>query len=149
MKLKLIRKYKKVGYTIGKLYIDGEYFCDTLEDQDRDLDDSMSEGIIKSKKIYGQTAIPTGTYFIDMNTVSPRFKNRNWAKPYNGKIPRLIAVKGFDGVLIHVGNIAADTLGCILVGQNKAVGQVVNSTIVFNKLMQKLKGQGNITITIV
>jgi hypothetical protein len=64
----------------------------------------MSEDEIKSKKIYGETAVPTGTYKIDMSTVSPKFKNRSWARPYEGKVPRLINVKGFDGVLIHPGN---------------------------------------------
>lgn len=148
MKLELIRKYKKATYTIGKLYIDGKYFCDTLEDKDRGLDDSMSEGVIKSKKVYGQTAIPTGTYFIDMNTVSPKFKDRSWAKPYNGKIPRLVGVKGFDGVLIHPLNEASESIGCVGVGQNKVKGKVVNSVATFNKLMSITKGQ-NCTLTII
>lgn len=148
MKLELIRKYKKSTYTIGKLYIDGKYLCDTLEDKDRGLDDSMSEGVIKSKKVYGKTAIPTGTYFIDLNTVSPKFKDRSWAKPYNGKIPRLVGVKGFDGVLIHPLNDASESIGCVGVGQNKVKGKVVNSVATFNKLMSIIKGQ-NCTLTII
>ena len=87
---------------------------------------------------YGETAIPTGTYKIDMDTVSPKFQNRAWAKPYNGKLPRLIDVKGYSGVLIHVGNKPEDTLGCILVGENKVKGQVINSTATFYELMTAL-----------
>ena len=76
----------------------------------------MTEEEIKSKKIYGQTAISTGIYKIDMNTVSPKFKDRSWAKPYDGKLPRLLNVPGYEGILIHVGNTVEYTSGCILVG---------------------------------
>lgn len=136
MKLELIRKYKGPTYTVGSLYINNEYFCDTLEDTDRGLNQSMSLQEIKSIKIKNKTAIPTGTYKIDMNTVSPKFKNKSWAR--DGKIPRLLNVPGYEGVLIHVGNTDTDTSGCILVGQNKIKGKVVNSIITFNKLMNKL-----------
>lgn len=135
MRLKVKRIYKGEYYTIGKLYIDDQYFCDTIEDKDRQLDDGMSEPLIKSMKVYGQTAIPTGTYIIDMNTTSPKFKDRTWAKPYGGKLPRLIGVKGFEGILIHVGNTQQDSLGCILIGYNKIKGKVINSTACFQKLM--------------
>lgn len=91
----------KDDYTIGKLYINGQYFSDVLEDCDRGLTQDMPSEEIKAKKIYGKTAIPKGTYMVDMNTVSPKFKDRSWAKPYGGKLPRLIGVKGFEGVLIH------------------------------------------------
>lgn len=138
MILNLKRRFKGSKYTIGTLTIDGKFKCDTLEDIDRGLSDDMQEYIIKSKKVYGETAIPTGTYVIDMYTVSPKFKDRSWAKPYGGKLPRLLDVKGFSGVLIHVGNTNKDTLGCILVGENKVKGQIINSTATFNKLMKLL-----------
>lgn len=149
MKLKLDRKYKLPEYTIGKLYIDGEYFCDTLEDTDRGLAwDTPFQEILK-KKVYGKTAIPTGTYKITMNVVSPRFKDRTWAKPYQGKLPRLIDTIGFEGVLIHVGNSPEDTLGCILVGKNTIKGKITNSTSTFHSLMKKLlEDKDNIIITI-
>lgn len=134
MKLLLRRIFKGHSYTIGKLFINGVYECDTLEDQDRGLTSQMSLEEIKAKKVYGQTAIPYGTYKIDMNTVSPKFKDRSWAKFCGGKLPRLIDVKGYEGVLIHVGNKAEDTLGCILVGENKVKGQVINSTATFQEL---------------
>lgn len=142
------RIYKGLLYTIGKLYLDGVYLCDTLEDPDRGLVSNMTLDEIKRKKIYGDTAIPTGTYKVNMNTISPKFKDRVWAKPYGGKLPRLENVPGYEGVLIHVGNKPADTLGCILVGQNKVKGQVINSTATFNKLMEALKDNDGVEITI-
>lgn len=146
--LRLERTYKGVSYTIGKLYLNGKYFCDTLEDTDRGLKDTMLTEEIEKIKVYGKTAIPTGTYKVDMNTVSPKFKDRTWAKPYSGKLPRLLDVKGYSGVLIHVGNKPEDTLGCLLVGENKVKGQVINSTAAFNRLMTELNKDKNIEITI-
>ena len=148
MEILVKRIAKKSKYTIGKMYIDGQYICDTLEDADRGLNQNMSLKEINNKKVYGETAIPTGTYKVDMNTVSPKFKSRTCAKPYGGKLPRLVLVPGYDGVLIHPGNKAEDTLGCILVGENKAVGQVLNSQVTFKKIMSILTKGTNITITI-
>ena len=125
MNVLLERIAHKDTYTIGRLYINGVYQCDTLEDTDRGLCENMSEAEIATRKIRGQTAIPTGEYRIDMRTVSPRFKRI---------LPRLIAVKGFQGVLIHAGNTAADTEGCILVGENRKVGALINSRASLEKL---------------
>lgn len=149
IKLTLNRIAKKDHYTIGKLYVNDSFICNTLEDKDRGLTQSMSLDEIKSKKVYGETAIPSGTYKVDMNTISSKFKDRSWAKPYGGKLPRLIDVPGYQGVLIHVGNTDADSLGCILVGKNDIVGKVTNSVTYFKKLMTELlKDPNNITITI-
>ena len=153
MELKIIRKAKTPEYTIGKLYIDGNLFSDTLEDCDRGLTQAMPLEEIKAKKVYGKTAIPTGMYDIDMNTVSPRFEKRSWAKPFGGKIPRLVNVPGFEGVLIHVGNTAADSSGCLLVGKNSIKGMITDSSRTFMSLMTKyllpakLRGE-RITLTI-
>ena len=153
MKLEVHRIAKKNEYTIGRLYINGKYECDTLEDCDRGLTQDMPLEEIKAKKVYGKTAIPTGTYEIDMNTVSPKFKDRSWAKPYGGKLPRLIGVKGFEGVLCHPGNTSESTSGCLLVGKNSIKGMVTDSTRTFHTLMSKfllpakVKGE-RITITI-
>ena len=73
MKLKLDRKYKKATYSIGKLYVDGVYFCDTVEDKDRGLTDKDSLEKIKATKVYAKIAIPLGTYKITMGVVSPKF----------------------------------------------------------------------------
>lgn len=85
--------------------------------------------------MYGKTAIPAGTYRVLMNTVSQKFQDRAWAKPYGGLVPRLRNVPDFQGVLIHPGNTAADTDGCILVGDNTEKGKVTNSTNRFYELM--------------
>ena len=130
------------------MYIDGKYVCDTLEDTDRGLKQSMPLEEIKKKKIYGKTAIPTGTYKVTMNVVSPRFKNRAWAKPYGGKLPRLLDVPGYEGVLIHPGNSAEDSTACLLVGINSVVGKVMNSQATFKKVMAILTKGTDITITI-
>lgn len=121
MKLRLNRKYPKEEYTIGELLIDGKYFCDTLEDRVRDL--------TKELKIAGRTAIPEGEYEIIIN-ISPRFRR---------KLPRLLDVPGFSGVLIHRGNSAEDTAGCILVGENKVRGRLVNSTGYELRLLELLE----------
>ena len=134
MELELKRISCKSQYCIGKLYIDGQYFCDTIEDKDRNLDDGMTEQAIKSAKVYGETAIPTGSYPITLNVQSQRFKHRMAYTFCKGYLPRLQNVKGFDGILIHIGNTQKDSAGCILVGQNKVVGQVLNSTETFRKL---------------
>ena len=153
MELKVIRKAKAPEYTIGKLYIDGIYMCDTLEDCDRGLTQDMPLEEIKAKKIYGKTAIPTGTYEIDMNTVSPKFEKRSWAKPFGGKLPRLVNVPGYEGVLIHVGNTSESTSGCLLVGKNSIKGMITDSSRTFMSLMTKyllpakLRGE-RITLTI-
>lgn len=152
MKLLLKRNQMRSNCTIGNLYINGTLFSNTLEDVDRGLLDAMSVSEISSKKIYGETAIPKGTYKIDLNTVSSKFGSRSWALPYGGKVPRLLNVKGFEGVLIHPGNTAKDTLGCILVGKDSKVGTITESVNTFKSLMTELYKAKNlnedITITI-
>jgi hypothetical protein len=140
------------SYTIGRLYANSIIVSDTIEDRDRGLTDSMPLTQIKAKKIYGETAIPKGTYTV-VGTVSPKFKNRVWAKKYNGIVPEIIGVKGFSGIRIHPANTAAELLGCIAPGQNKVKGKVINSTTAFYKFMDTwfmpaLKNKLPITITI-
>ncbi len=110
MNIELNRITKKLSYTIGRLFVDGEYFCDTLEDRCRDLD--------KEEKVMNETAIPEGTYEVIVN-VSVKFKR---------KLPLLLDVPHFTGIRIHRGNTDKDTSGCILVGENKQLGRVINST---------------------
>lgn len=129
MKLKLERIYKAPTYTIGKLYIDGVYFSDTLEDVVR------ADGV----KVYGETAIPSGTYKVILN-VSNRFKVL---------MPLLLNVPMFEGIRIHSGNTASDSSGCILVGKNTVKGKVKDSKKTFAELMSVLKlAKDEITIEI-
>lgn len=120
MKLQLKRVALRDTYTIGKLYVDGQYWCDTLEDRVRDLS--------REKKVPGETAIPAGTYDIVVN-ISPKFKRL---------LPRLLGVPYFEGILIHRGNTAKDSAGCILVGENRAVGKVLNSTYWEKRVTERL-----------
>lgn len=153
MKLELERKWPKATYTIGRLYVDGVFFCNTLEDRDRGLNKSDSLNYIKSRKVYGETAIPKGEYLVDMNVTSPKYAAVTWYYQLcKGKMPRLRDVPGFDGILIHPGNTALDTLGCILVGKNIKVGQLTESKATFKALYKEMKKASDrgeeITITI-
>ena len=152
MNITVDRKWKKDTYTIGKISIDGKPFADTVEDRDRGLSDSMSLAKIASLKVYGKTAIPTGTYELQM-TNSPKFAKRAWAKKYNGKVIQIMNVKGFSGVRIHPLNSAEDSLGCIGVGKNTVKGMVTQSTVYYYKLvdeyiMPAIRRGEKITITI-
>lgn len=136
------KRFKTPDYCIGKLYINEEYFCDTLEDTDRGLTQDMSLEEIKKIKKAGVTAIPTGRYEIVMNVVSPKYSADKYKKQYsfcNAKLPRLLNVPGFEGILIHIGNYPKDTDGCLLVGKNTVKGAVMESTNYFNKLYPILK----------
>lgn len=132
------RKWKKETYTIGNLYVNGEFFCNTLEDKDRGLKQTDPRSLVTTIKVYGETAIPTGRYHVRMDMVSHSFRFRSWATPYGGKLPRLENVTGFDGVLIHVGNQPSESLGCILVGDNTKKGLVLQSAKRFHELMQNI-----------
>lgn len=149
MELRLKRIARRDTYTIGRLYVDGEYFCDTCEDVDRGLRQDMAQSVIRAIKRKGVTAIPTGRYRVTMDVQSPKFRTKAMYQFCNGYLPRLINVPGFDGVLIHVGNTAKDTEGCLLVGRNTKVGKVLESRATFVKLYEKLKkAEGSIYITI-
>lgn len=149
MELRLKRIARRDTYTIGRLYVDGEYFCDTCEDVDRGLRQDMAQSVIRAIKRKGVTAIPTGRYRVTMDVQSPKFRTKAMYQFCNGYLPRLINVPGFDGVLIHVGNTAKDTEGCLLVGRNTKVGKVLESRVTFVKLYEKLrKAEGSIYITI-
>ena len=140
MKLLVERNWKKEGYTIGKLYVDGEFFCNTLEDKDRGLKNTMTLAEVKKLKITGTTAIPTGTYSVNMNVISPRYSSKDWyiKNCHGAKMPRLEEVPGFIGILIHPGNTAAETDGCLLVGKNDVKGMVTKSKEYFLQLYNKM-----------
>ena len=142
MELRLERKYRSNNYCIDKLYINGKYFSDALEDPDRGLTDTMSLEEIQKIKIKGNTCVPYGTYNVTI-TYSPRFKKN---------LPLINNVKGFEGIRVHNGNTPQDSSGCVLLGFNKVKGRVVDSKVTVNKfidIVQKALNKGEkVTITI-
>ena len=139
MKILVKRIAKKATYTIGKMYLDGKFFCNTIEDKDRGLRSDMSLEEIKKIKIPSVTAIPTGTYKITIDVISPKFSKKAAYQYIGGKLPRLIGVKGFDGILIHQGTTEKDSAGCLIVGKNTIVGKVTQSQATFRALYAKMK----------
>lgn len=120
MEIELLRKYRLNSYTIGKVYVNGLYCCDSLEDRDR-----LYFG---EKKIYGETAIPVGRYKIEMS----------WSPKYQRMMPRLLNVPQFTGILIHSGNVPEHTAGCILMGLNKEKGKVLYSKYYADTIRDKI-----------
>lgn len=142
MKLLVDRAWRKPTYTISRLFVDGERFGEVLEDTDRGLKQTDSIGYILSKKVYSETAIPSGTYVVRMDVVSPKYAAVKWYRDLcGGRMPRLEKVPGFDGILIHPGggNGPLDTSGCLLVGRNTIVGKLTKSRDTFKALYSMMK----------
>lgn len=140
MEIKVDRKWKKDTYTIGNMYLNGKFFGNTLEDKDRGLKQTDPIQKIRTTKVYGETAIPAGKYTVTLNIVSPKYSAVKWYKDLcDGKMPRLLNVPGFDGILMHPGNTALDSFGCILVGKNTEKGKVTQSRDYFKRLYAELK----------
>lgn len=125
----LYRKYFKPVYTIGDLFIKSSFFCNTLEDVDRDLNKDGDLSDYGEMKIYGETAIPYGRYRVIV-TRSPKF---------NRDLPLILDVKHFTGIRMHRGKTINNTSGCVLVGENTKKGQLTNGEHYENKLTAILK----------
>ena len=142
MKLRLERRWPKSTYTVGRLYVDGELFCNTLEDKVADVNkNGRFDGT--ERKVYGETAIPYGTYKVFYG----------WSPRFGRNLPRLLNVTAFEGILIHPGNTAKDSAGCVLVGLNTKPGELTQSRYYsdeLNKLIDAAQRRGEqITIEIV
>ena len=121
----------KETYTIGKLYVDGVYVCDTIEDKVRVLNSAKD-------KVYGETAIPTGTYNADIY----------FSKKFGYNVIRLFDVPYFSGIYVHRGNTAKDSHGCVIVGKNDKKGWVSKSTVAMTKLMAAIEGYDELKVII-
>ncbi len=128
MKITIERKYKKENYTIGNLFINGEWICNTLEPKDRGLKQSMTLVEIAIAKVFKETAIPAGSYPV-MAQYSTKFRSR---RPYIMNVP------GFAGIMIHEGNTVRDTHGCILVGKNTIRGRLTDSRVCLGEIMGRV-----------
>lgn len=137
--VRLERAWRLETYTVGKVFVDGQRFCESMEDKDRGLTQDMSEEEIKRVKVYGETAIPTGVYTVKMT----------YSQKYKRKMPEVLNVPGYSGIRIHSGNTAKDSLGCILLGRNTKVGMVTESRKTckeFERLLEAAGGECKLTI---
>jgi hypothetical protein len=129
MKIDIIRIAYRQKYTIGRMNVDGVYFCDTLE---------LPLEINGVRNVRQKCCIPAGTYKVIMKQ-SARF---------GMKLPLLLNVPDRQGILIHAGNTSKDTAGCVLIGENKEVGKVLNSRATLTRLLDKIKYEKDLKITI-
>lgn len=156
MNLLLERKYCKEKYTVGRLLVNGVFFSNTLEDKVRDINKNgkFDNG---EYKVYAETAIPYGEYEITLDVVSPKFsKYQFYNEVCNGKLPRLLNVPNFEGILIHCAdgpkghNLLA---GCIGIGFNTIKGGLTKGKETFKELYSILdkanKNNEEITIKII
>ena len=128
MQLTILRDTFTEISTQGQLFINGEFFCYTLEDKDRDLYQQTPLQDIVRQKVFGQTCIPYGMYEVGL-TYSNRFKK---------VMPQIFDVPGFSGIRIHNGNTPDHTEGCPLVGYTKGFNSVYKSRLAFSRLMEIL-----------
>lgn len=141
MQIKVERKARKATYTVGKVYVDGQYFCDSLEDADRGVTQIMpftstggntgywvneDGGVIQ--KVPNKTAIPTGRYDVC---------SFYWEK-HQCYVPMLLRVGGFTGILMHNGMTADHSAGCILLGKNNIVGRLDGSRLYADALAARI-----------
>lgn len=135
----LDRKWRKDTYTIGRLYVNGEFLCNTIEDVDRKLNQNMSATEIQKIKVMAETAIPTGTYAMRVS-MSPKFKR---------ELVEIVNVPAFSGIRIHRGNTAQDSAGCVIVGENTSKGRLTNSTKYELQITEMVKKADYAYITII
>ena len=142
MQFRLHRRHLAPDYTIGSLYINGVYLCDTIEDKVRDLNKDGDLDDPGEEKVYAETAIPYGPYAMDL-TMSPKFQRL---------LPLIQDVPHFTGIRIHRGNTAKDSAGCIIPGENTDPGRVINSTkyelIIVEKMLEAIRYGEQILIKI-
>lgn len=139
MEAKLERTWRRETYTVGRVFVDGQRFCESMEDKDRGLTQDMPLDEIKDAKVYGETAIPAGVYTVKMT----------YSQKYKRNMPEVLDVPGFSGIRIHSGNTAKDSLGCILLGRNTKVGMVTESRKTckeFERLLEAAGGECKLTI---
>lgn len=139
MKVNVVRRYNNSNYCIGDLYVDGVWISNTIEDTDRGWHNGMSDAWIRNNKVYAKSAIPVGTYNLTLNVVSPKFAQKAYYKKFcGGRLPRILNVPGFDGILMHRGKDEKSSAGCVILGYNTIKGQVTNSQQAFEKFYKIL-----------
>lgn len=132
MNVVIDRKWKKDTYTIGRVFIDDVFFANSMEDKDRGLTKDMPLAEIKKRKVYGETAIPTGEYIVRM-TYSPKYRRM---------MPEVLDVPCWTGVRMHSMNEAKDSEGCIGYGKNDKPGWISNSRATMKEFERRLIAAG-------
>lgn len=132
MNVLIERKWKKDAYTIGRVFIDDEFYANSMEDRDRGLTKDMPLKEIERIKVYGETAIPAGEYIVRM-TYSPKYRRI---------MPEILDVPGWSGVRLHSMNTAKDSLGCIGFGKNDKPGWISNSRACMKAFEDRLRAEG-------
>lgn len=125
MKIELRREFFSDESTIGRLYIDGHYFCYTLEDTCREINGKTFPGC----KVQNETAIPRGEYQVIID----------YSQHFHRELPHILNVPYFDGVRIHAGNSARDTEGCVLLGRTRNVNWIGQSQAAFIEFFDKFE----------
>lgn len=127
MELTLNRKPSNKECTIGELLVNGKFECFTLEDVVREVAGKP----VAEWKVQDKTAIPRGSYQVIIN----------YSQRFDRSMPLLLGVRGFSGVRIHAGNTAANTEGCILVGDKVTATSIVGGTSrpAYNRLFKKMQ----------
>ena len=127
MKIKIERKARKGGYTIGKVYVDGKYFCDSLEDTDRGVTQLMP--FVPTGGANGYWVKPdTGLYDCTIQ----------WWEKHKCYCPMLLRVGGFTGILLHNGMTADHSEGCVLLGKNNVLGRLDGDRIYMDALAARV-----------
>lgn len=130
MTIRIDRKWKKAEYTISRVYINGSYFgCNSLEDTDRGLLQTMQISELQRRKVKGKTAIPRGYYDVRI-TYSPKYKRM---------MPLVVDVPAFSGIRLHSLNKPEDSEGCIGFGKNDKVGWISDSKYWTDKICRLIE----------
>ena len=142
MKILIDRNYKYPKYTIGEVYVNGNFYCYSLEDTDRGLHVDMPMRYFKERKVYGETAVPCGVYEVIIDW-SPKFKKYMPHVMYRNADGKLVEVPGFSGIRIHSLATSKDTLGCIGFGDWNGGDRLINSRAITANLVDRIQKARN------
>lgn len=137
MKIIIDRVYKYPKYTVGEAYVNGDFYCYSLEDVDRGLHVDMPKRYFDDIKVLGETAIPTGTYEVIID-FSKKFQKWMPHVMWRNKNDKLVEVPGFSGIRLHSLASSKDTLGCIGFGDWKGGDRLYGSPAITSNLVDKI-----------
>lgn len=142
MKIIIDRVYKYPKYTVGEVWVNGDFFAYSMEDVDRGLHVDMPARYMRERKVYGETAIPCGSYEVIID-YSPKFKKYLPHVMFRNDEDKLVEVPCFSGIRLHPFNTAEESLGCIAFGDWKGVSRIVNAKAKTNELTDMIQKARN------